>query len=54
MRISQNIRDEYGSADSQAALAQLAAGTQAKSDGFLASGGKVYLPEPSVGGPAAS
>jgi phosphomethylpyrimidine synthase len=54
MRISQDIRDEYGSADSQAALAQMAAGMQAKSDEFLASGGKVYLPVPAVGGPAAS
>ena len=48
MRISQDIRDEYGSAESQAALAQMAAGMQAKSKEFLASGGKVYLPEPSV------
>ena len=54
MRISQDIRDEYGSADSQAALAQMAAGMRAKSNEFLASGGKVYLPQPSVGGPAAS
>lgn len=54
MRISQDIRDEYGSADSQAALAQMAAGMRAKSNEFLASGGKVYLPQPSVGEPAAS
>ena len=47
-------RDEYGSADSQAALAQMAAGMREKSNEFLASGGKVYLPEPSVGGPAPS
>ncbi|HEX9087142.1 MAG TPA: phosphomethylpyrimidine synthase ThiC [Arthrobacter sp.] len=52
MRISQDIRDEYGSADSQAALAALAAGMRAKSTEFLASGGKVYLPEPAVGGRA--
>jgi phosphomethylpyrimidine synthase len=54
MRISQDIRDEYGSADSQAALAQMAAGMREKSNEFLAAGGRVYLPEPSVGGPAAS
>ena len=53
MRISQDIRDEYGSADSQAALAGMAAGMREKSREFLASGGKVYLPELSVGGPAA-
>jgi phosphomethylpyrimidine synthase len=53
MRISQDIRNEYGSADSQAALASLAAGMRAKSSEFLASGGKVYLPEPSLEGPPA-
>jgi phosphomethylpyrimidine synthase len=45
MRISQDIRDEYGSADSQAALAEMASGMREKSQEFLASGGKVYLPE---------
>jgi phosphomethylpyrimidine synthase len=54
MRISQDIRDEYGSADSRAALAQQADGMRKKSDEFLAAGGKVYLPEPAMGGPAAS
>ncbi|MGY3379314.1 phosphomethylpyrimidine synthase [Arthrobacter sp. TE12231] len=49
MRISQDIRDEYGSADSQAALAQMAAGMREKSNEFLAAGGKVYLPKPTVG-----
>lgn len=39
MRISQDIRDEYGSAEAQAALAGMAA----KSQEFLESGGKVYL-----------
>ena len=45
MRISQDIRDEYGSAEAQAALAEMAAGMREKSDEFLAAGGKVYLPE---------
>ncbi|WP_210604353.1 phosphomethylpyrimidine synthase ThiC [Brevibacterium oceani] len=45
MRISQDIRDTYGSAEAQAALA----GMQQKSREFLASGGKVYLPEPTIG-----
>ncbi|UVI36578.1 phosphomethylpyrimidine synthase ThiC [Brevibacterium spongiae] len=45
MRISQDIRDTYGSAEAQAALA----GMQEKSREFLASGGTVYLPEPTVG-----
>ncbi|ROR72513.1 phosphomethylpyrimidine synthase ThiC [Bogoriella caseilytica] len=45
MRISQDIRDTYGSAEAQAAIA----GMQRKSEEFLASGGKVYLPEPTVG-----
>ena len=49
MRITQDIRDEYGSADPQAALA---AGMREKSSEFIASGGKVYLPVPAVGGPA--
>ncbi|UXN33262.1 phosphomethylpyrimidine synthase ThiC [Glutamicibacter sp. M10] len=39
MRISQDIRDEYGSAEAQAALAGMAE----KSREFLESGGKVYL-----------
>jgi phosphomethylpyrimidine synthase len=45
MRISQDIRDEYGSADSQAAIAEMYSGMREKSEEFLASGGKVYLPE---------
>ena len=48
MRISQDIRDEYGSADAQAALAEAAAGMRGKSEEFLAAGGKVYLPALSV------
>ncbi|WP_345470265.1 phosphomethylpyrimidine synthase ThiC [Glutamicibacter ectropisis] len=39
MRISQDIRDEYGSAEAQAALAGMAQ----KSREFIESGGKVYL-----------
>ena len=39
MRISQDIRDEYGSAEAQAALAGMAK----KSKQFLESGGKVYV-----------
>jgi len=45
MRISQDIRDEYGSAESQAAIAGMYSGMREKSEEFLASGGKVYLPE---------
>jgi phosphomethylpyrimidine synthase len=45
MRISQDIRDEFGSAEAQAALAGAASGMQEKSREFLAAGGKVYLPE---------
>ncbi|RAE72043.1 phosphomethylpyrimidine synthase ThiC, partial [Burkholderia multivorans] len=45
MRISQDIRDTYGSAEAQAAIA----GMQAKSREFLDRGHKVYLPEPTVG-----
>jgi phosphomethylpyrimidine synthase len=45
MRISQDIRDDYGSAGQQAALADAAAGMRSKSGEFLAAGGKVYLPE---------
>lgn len=48
MRISQDIRDTYGSAEAQAAIA----GMQAKAQEFLARGGQVYLPEPTVGPPA--
>ena len=46
MRISQDIRDTYGSAENQAAIA----GMQRKSQEFLAAGGQVYLPEPTVRG----
>lgn len=49
MRISQDIRDTYGSREAQEALV----GMQKKSQEFLASGGKVYLPAPKVGAPAA-
>ena len=45
MRISQDIRDTYGSAEAQEALA----GMQQKSREFLASGGEVYLPDPTIG-----
>ncbi len=45
MKISQDIRDEYGSADSQAAIAEAYSGMREKSAEFLAAGGKVYLPE---------
>jgi phosphomethylpyrimidine synthase len=45
MRISQDIRDTYGSAEAQAAIA----GMQRKSAEFLATGGQVYLPHPTVG-----
>ena len=53
MRISQDIRNEYGSAEAQAALAEMAEGMREKSQEFLAAGGKVYLPElrPSGVGP---
>ncbi|RLZ02722.1 phosphomethylpyrimidine synthase ThiC [Kocuria tytonicola] len=44
MRISQDIRDTYGSAENQAAIA----GMQRKSQEFLAAGGQVYLPEPTL------
>ncbi|MCD7100736.1 phosphomethylpyrimidine synthase ThiC [Pseudoclavibacter sp. 13-3] len=44
MRISQDIRDAYGSAEAQAAIA----GMQAKSREFVAAGGQVYLPDPVV------
>ena len=45
MRISQDIRDQFGGLSSQ----QIAAGMKQKSDEFTALGGKVYLPEPTVG-----
>lgn len=45
MRISQDIRDEYGSAEAQAAIAEMYSGMREKSEEFLATGGKVYLPE---------
>lgn len=45
MRISQDIRDTYGSAEAQAAIA----GMQQKSQEFLNAGGQVYLPQPTVG-----
>ncbi|RLY94500.1 phosphomethylpyrimidine synthase ThiC [Kocuria tytonicola] len=44
MRISQDIRDTYGSAENQAAIA----GMQRKSQEFLAAGGQVYLPRPTL------
>ncbi|WP_404288047.1 phosphomethylpyrimidine synthase ThiC [Glutamicibacter arilaitensis] len=47
MRISQDIRDEYGSAEAQAALAGMAE----KSRQFLASGSKVYVGEEIPVGP---
>lgn len=46
MRISQDIRDQFGGLSSQ----EIAAGMKQKSDEFQSSGGKVYLPEPVVGG----
>jgi phosphomethylpyrimidine synthase len=54
MRISQDIRDEFGTGSAATAdpRAAVAAGMRAKSSEFLASGGKVYLPAPSVGRPA--
>ena len=45
MRISQDIRDTYGTAEAQAAIA----GMQRKSKEFLATGAQVYLPHPTVG-----
>ncbi|AUI53687.1 phosphomethylpyrimidine synthase ThiC [Arthrobacter crystallopoietes] len=44
MRISQDIRDQFGSASEQEAIA----GMNAKSVEFLESGGKVYLPAPAM------
>ncbi|WP_040158325.1 phosphomethylpyrimidine synthase ThiC [Nigerium massiliense] len=46
MRISQGIRDTYGSAEAQAAIA----GMQEKSREFVERGGAVYLPEPTRAG----
>ncbi|NME88559.1 phosphomethylpyrimidine synthase ThiC [Corynebacterium stationis] len=47
MRISQDIRDTYGSAEAQAAIA----GMQQKSQEFLNAGGQVYLPQPTIDAP---
>ena len=44
MRISQDIRDTYGTGGTADAIA----GMQRKSREFLASGGQVYLPDPAV------
>ncbi|UUL77959.1 hypothetical protein NG819_16065 [Pseudarthrobacter sp. Fe7] len=41
MRISQDIRDQFGGASEQ----EVIAGMNAKSAEFRESGGKVYLPE---------
>ena len=46
MRISQDIRSEFGGASEQARIAE--AGMAAKSAEFRAAGGSVYLPEPSL------
>ncbi|WP_369370974.1 phosphomethylpyrimidine synthase ThiC [Promicromonospora sp. Populi] len=53
MRISQDIRDEFGGAKAQQALAgdvaeAAAAGMAEKSAEFRASGGEVYLPQPTL------
>lgn len=50
MRISQDIRTEFGSADAQAAIARMQTGMKEKSREFLASGGRVYLPDPAMPG----
>jgi len=42
MRLSQDIRDQFGGMSEQEAIA----GMEAKSTEFRESGGKVYLPEP--------
>ncbi|MBL0887942.1 phosphomethylpyrimidine synthase ThiC [Myceligenerans indicum] len=62
MRISQDIRDEFGGAVEQQAIVGSApaglteeearAGMAAKSEEFLAAGGTVYLPDPQVGAPS--
>ncbi len=44
MRISQDIRDEFGDAQAQAAIV----GMEQKAEEFRASGGEVYLPTPTV------
>ncbi|WP_460701705.1 phosphomethylpyrimidine synthase ThiC [Myceligenerans halotolerans] len=59
MKISQDIRDEFGGAAEQQVIAGAApgalteaearAGMAAKSEEFLAAGGTVYLPDPQVG-----
>ena len=46
MRISQDIRSEFGGASEQARIAE--AGMAAKSAEFRAAGGSVYLPEPTI------
>ncbi|WP_369044723.1 phosphomethylpyrimidine synthase ThiC [Sinomonas sp. P10A9] len=52
MRISQDIRNEFGSKAAQEELVDIAAGMRQKSEEFLATGGKVYLPETiTVGAP---
>ncbi|PFG42165.1 phosphomethylpyrimidine synthase [Isoptericola jiangsuensis] len=49
MRISQDIRDEFGDAGAQRAVVDVAQeGMAAKSAEFRASGGEVYLPTPTV------
>jgi thiamine biosynthesis protein ThiC len=45
MRISQDIRDQFGGLSEQ----QIIAGMDQKSAEFQQSGGKVYLPEPTIG-----
>jgi phosphomethylpyrimidine synthase len=47
MRISQDIRDQFGGMSDQ----QIISGMEEKSVAFRASGGKVYLPEPVIGKP---
>ena len=47
MRISQDIRDQFGGLSEQ----QIIAGMDEKSAAFRESGGKVYLPEPVIGRP---
>ena len=46
MRISQDIRNEFGDSDEQARIAQ--EGMAAKSREFREAGGTVYLPDPSM------
>ncbi len=53
MRISQDIRRDFGSAEAQAAIAGAQAGMREKSREFRATGAQVYLPAPRViGAPA--